>query len=595
MGGAASSASTQDDNAGGVPPSSSHAASRRRNWRIAKELARHVWPPLPDGAPSPDKSDARWLEREHATAMRRRVVAAASLMVAGKAVTITTPFVFKALVDLLVPVSAATASADAGVPAFLPASLAEGLAASDVAGVPALPFALLLAYGATRSLASLCQEARNAVFANVGYRAIRSVGASTFDHVHALDLQFHLGRSTGALGRVIERGHQSISFVLRAMVFNTVPTVVEVGVVTGCLWHQFGMSHASVAVATIGTYVGFTVGVTQWRTQFRKDMNKFNNEASGRLSDSLLNYETVKYSNNERHEGRLYERTLAQYHRKALQAASSLAMLNFGQNTIFSAGLTAIMYLTAWDIMAGTATVGDLVLVNGLLFQLSVPLNFIGSLYREIQQSFVDMEAMFRLRDTAPALVDAVGAVEYDATKDGTTISFDEAEFAYPVSPSTVSLGKDHKNRHLGRPILRGTTFTIPQGKTVAIVGTSGCGKVRASFHLRSLHRVFRHLTASVGSRQYCACCIGFMRWTAGPFASGEETSPTTRRSPSAGPSPWCRRTSCCSTTPSGTTSTTEISTRPGMMSSRRRRRCSCTRSSRNCRTGTTLASASGA
>lgn len=418
--------------------------------------------------------------------MRQRVVVAASLMVTGKAVTIATPFMFKALVDTLP--AFAPAATDASLPAFLPNGLVDGLAASSVVGVPALPLALLLSYGAARTLATLLQESRNAVFADVAQSAIRSVGASTFDCVHNLDLQFHLSRNTGALGRVIERGHQSISFILRAMVFNTVPTVVEVGVVTGCLWYQFGIGHASTVLVTIGAYVGFTVGITQWRTQFRKDMNKFNNEASGRLSDSLLNYETVKYSNNERHEGRMYEQTLAKYHRKALQAASSLALLNFGQSAIFSLGLTAIMFLTAKDVIAGTATVGDLVLVNGLLFQLSVPLNFIGGLYREIQQSFIDMEAMFRLRDTEPALVDAVDAVEYDATKDGTTIEFDELEFTYPVAPSKVSPGNADESDHPGRPILRGTTFEIPQGKTVAIVGTSGCGK---STILRMLYRFY--------------------------------------------------------------------------------------------------------
>jgi ABC-type transport system involved in Fe-S cluster assembly fused permease/ATPase subunit len=276
------------------------------------------------------------------------------------------------------------------------------------------------------------------------------------------------------------------------MVFNTVPTIIEVGVVTGCLYYQFGVSHASTVLATIVAYVGYTIGITQWRTQFRKDMNRLNNQASGKLSDSLLNYETVKYFQNEEHEGKTYEATLQKYQTSALQAQSSLSLLNFGQNAIFTLGLTTIMYLTAKDLMNGTATIGDLVLVNGLLFQLSVPLNFIGSVYREVQQSFVDMEAMFGLRDTKPAIVDSPNALKYDPSIDGTNIEFDELEFAYSTSSRPYkSPEKDEESNirvDTKRPILRGTTLSIPQGKTVAIVGSSGCGK---STLLRLLYRFY--------------------------------------------------------------------------------------------------------
>lgn len=459
-------------------------SSRKRNWRIARELGRHVWPSL-----SPTATDE---ERNHVKAMKQRVVASVSLMLAGKGVTIATPYMFKALVDTLPNYHhlADSTTADAAVNAtFLPDALVESLATTTLAGVPAVPFILLLSYGTSRTLSSLFQESRNAVFANVAQSAIRSVGRSTFDHVHSLDLQYHLNRNTGALGRIIERGNRSISFVLNAMVFNTVPTIIEVGVVTGCLYYQFGISHASTVLATIAAYVGYTIGITQWRTQFRKDMNRLNNEASGKLSDSLLNYETVKYFNNERHEGITYETTLRKYQTSALQAQSSLALLNFGQSAIFTVGLTTIMYLTAKDLMAGNATVGDLVLVNGLLFQLSVPLNFIGSVYREVQQSFVDMEAMFGLRDTKPAIVDSPNASKYDPSIDGTCIEFDELEFAYSTS-SHPSKSSEESNKRVDtkRPILKGTTLTIPQGKTVAIVGTSGCGK---STLLRLLYRFY--------------------------------------------------------------------------------------------------------
>jgi len=411
-------------------------------------------------------------------------------MLAGKGVTIATPFMFKALVDTI-PVYASAAASDSVVGdgavavSFLPDGLVDGLATSSLAGVPAIPFILILSYGTSRTLSSLFQESRNAVFASVAQSAIRSVGRTTFDHVHSLDLQYHLNRNTGTLGRIIERGNRSISFVLNAMVFQTFPTLLEVGVVTGCMWHQFGLSHATTILVTIGAYVGYTVGITQWRTQFRKDMNRLDNQASGKISDSLLNYETVKYFNNEVHEGKVYEGTLKQYQKAALQAQSSLSLLNFGQNAIFSMGLTTIMYLTAKDVMMGTATVGDLVLVNGLLFQLSVPLNFIGGVYREVRQALIDMEQMFGLRDTKPAVVDSPNAIEYDPVKDGTTIEFDDLKFAYALAKTSP---KDGRQSLPSRPILRKTTFTIPQGKTVAIVGSSGCGK---STLIRMLYRFY--------------------------------------------------------------------------------------------------------
>lgn len=474
--------------ADGLDESNERLSSRKRKWRIAKELGRHVWPSL--------SSEATHEERDHVMAMRQRVVASVGLMMAGKGITVATPFMFKALVDALpnyhLANSAATTAAAAVHVSFLPDALVESLATTTLAGVPAVPFILLLSYGTSRTLSSLFQESRNAVFAHIAQSAIRSVGRTTFDHVHSLDMQYHLNRNTGALGRIIERGNRSISFVLNAMVFNTVPTIIEVGVVTGCLWYQFGITHASTVLATICAYVGFTVGITEWRTQFRKDMNRLNNEASGKISDSLLNYETVKLFNNEQHEGRTFESTLSKYQTSALQAQSSLSLLNFGQSAIFTVGLTTIMYLTAKDVMAGTATVGDLVLVNGLLFQLSVPLNFIGSVYREVQQSFVDMEAMFRLTDTKPAIVDLPNAVKYDSSIDGTTIEFDELEFAYLTSSRSSKSSEKNEENNLWvdtkRPILKGTSLTIPQGKTVAVVGTSGCGK---STLIRLLYRFY--------------------------------------------------------------------------------------------------------
>ena len=300
-------------------------------------------------------------------------------------------------------------------------------------------------------------------------------------------MQFHLNRNTGQLSRILDRGNRSISFVLNAMVFNVVPTTLEVSIVTGLLAYNCGPAHAGVVLATIGAYTGFTIGITKWRTQFRRDMNRLDNQASGRVVDSLLNYETVQYFNNAKHEGDRYEESLAGYQKAALQAQQSLSLLNFGQQLIFSAGLTSIMYLTCQDIIAGTATVGDLVLVNGLLFQLSIPLNFIGSVYREVKQALVDMEAMFNLLDTEPKVVDSPNAIKYSPDEMGTSMTFEDLEFTYPAS-------RDRK-------IINGMTFNVPEGKTVALVGSSGCGK---STILRLLYRFYNpdsgHIT--LGGRE---------------------------------------------------------------------------------------------
>jgi ATP-binding cassette subfamily B (MDR/TAP) protein 7 len=439
-----------------------------------------VWPALP--------SDDDVKERERALQMRKRVVASVGLMLGGKGVTIATPFLFKELVDTLPMFNDPSLIGQISAPEFI--------LSSTVGGLPALPFLLILSYGTSRALTSAFQEYRNALFARVAQSAIRSVGRTTFDHVHLLDMNFHLDRNTGTLGRIIERGNRSISFTLNALVFQAIPTCVEVTAVTGCMYYSFGGMHAATVLATIGAYVSYTVGITQWRTQFRKDMNKAENEASGRLSDSLLNYETVKYFNNEKQEGQVYEGTLRKYQDAALRAQSSLSMLNFGQNAIFTCGLTTIMYLTALDVINGNATVGDLVLVNGLLFQLSVPLNFIGSVYREVRQALIDMEAMFALRDTKPAFVDKVDALEYNAATDGTQIEFRDLEFAY--SSKHQSIDDEKMEDFSGRPILRKTTFTIPQGKTIAVVGSSGCGK---STLLRLLYRFYKPDNGSI--------CIG--------------------------------------------------------------------------------------
>jgi ABC-type transport system involved in Fe-S cluster assembly fused permease/ATPase subunit len=248
------------------------------------------------------------------------------------------------------------------------------------------------------------------------------------------------------------------------MVFHIVPTVLEFSLVTGLMTYQFGSQHAVVVVGTIVSYLGFTVSVSIWRTKFRRDMNRLENQASSRVVDSLINFETVQYFNNQKHEVERYDSSLRGFQKASIESQNSLSLLNFGQAAIFSGGLSAIMWLTAEQIVAGSATVGDLVLVNGLLFQLSVPLFFIGSVYREVRQSMIDMEAMFELKDTQPKIQDKPDAIVYDPDTMGTTLQLDDVHFAYPTAA----------NR---RPILEKASLTIPEGKTVAIVGSSGCGE----------------------------------------------------------------------------------------------------------------------
>jgi ATP-binding cassette, subfamily B (MDR/TAP), member 7 len=320
-------------------------------------LLHHIWPSKPSQLSAAEEGDSNETEarEEWAAVVRRRkqrVVASLGLMAAGKVVTIQIPYVFKGLVDAMatIPLDASSAAV-ATVAATAPAA--------------AFPVALLLGYGVSRAAAAAFQEYRNVVFAVVAQDAIRTAGRTVFDHVHALDLQFHLSRSTGQLSRILDRGQRSIAFILNAMVFHVGPTLLEVGLVTSIFWYQFGPAHAAVVGGTVGGYVAFTFAVTTWRTKFRREMNRLENQASGRVVDSLLNYETVQYFNNTAHEGTRYEESLRGYQNASLEAQQSLSLLNVGQAVIFSAGLTTVMWLTANQIQAGTATVGDLVLVVG--------------------------------------------------------------------------------------------------------------------------------------------------------------------------------------------------------------------------------------
>jgi ATP-binding cassette, subfamily B (MDR/TAP), member 7 len=431
--------------------------SQDSQWRIIQTLWQYVWPSNSSITSSPEEKQ-----------LKRRVVFSLGLMVTGKVVTLQVPFLFKYIVDSI--------SSEVG----LLTAAEDGITLISTSSLTGMPIAMVFSYGLARITMSGLNEYRNSIFSHVVQDAIRNVGRNVFDHIHRLDLQFHLSRNTGQISRTLDRGNRSISFILTSMVFNVFPTIMEVSIVAGIMGYQFGAAHAGVVLGTLATYLGFTIGITQWRVNIRRNMNQLENEASGRVVDSLLNYETVKYFNNAPYEGKKYEDTLRKYQTSAVQTADSLAILNFGQASIFSVGLTAIMFLTSQQILEGSATVGDLVLVNGLLFQLSIPLNFIGTVYREVRQSLIDMEQMFLLLDTKPSIQDQPHVIDYQPSEQGTRVEFVDVKFAYPSQ---------------GRSILNGITLDVEEGKTIALVGSSGSGK---SSLFRLLYRFYEPSAGSI-------------------------------------------------------------------------------------------------
>ncbi|KAL0591774.1 hypothetical protein ABG067_000917 [Albugo candida] len=409
--------------------------SQETTQQILRFLLSHLWPD--------EKS-------KQARKIKRRVVISASLVIVSKALTIQVPFLFKALVNQMSAFPAieiATAS-----PEFY------------------VPLSLVLGYGVARFTANASNELTNAIFSTVAQDTIRSVAYRVFRHLHSLDLKFHLDRQTGALARTMDRGSRSIDYVLRAMAFRVIPTVLELGLVGTIMARSYGFEYALVTLGTLTTYTVFTIVITQWRNDIRREMNKLENEAAGKVIDSLMNYETVKYFNNEMHEAKQYDSSLQGYQKAALKTQTSLSLLNAGQNGIFSIGLTAIMYMATRDIMEGALTVGDLVLVNGLLFQLSIPLSFVGSLYREVRQALTDMETMFTLGAITPQITD--GTLELPSTSAPYGLEFENVHFGY-------------RPMH---PILKDMSFKVPGNSTVGVVGTSGSGK---STILRLLYRFY--------------------------------------------------------------------------------------------------------
>lgn len=396
-------------------------------WAVLRDLMPYLWP-----AGRPD--------------LKARVVLAMLALILSKIVTVATPYAFKHATD----------------------ALTGGAGAAAVAVTTVL--FLVLAYGFGRIMMVILAQIRDAVFAKVSQRAVRDLAVRTFRHLHALSLRFHLERRTGGLSRIVSRGTMGIDTVLRFSLFNTFPTILEIVLVAGVLAWSYGWLYAAVILATVVAYIWFTYAATEWRINIRRDMNAADTEANTKAVDSLLNFETVKYFGNEEHEARRYAGSMDSYEKAAVKTWVSLAVLNAGQAVIFSVGLTIVMAMSALAVRAGTATVGDFVMINALMIQLYMPLNFIGSSYREIKQGLIDVEQMFELLRVNAEIADRPGARPLMVT--AADVVFDNVSFSYDPE----------------RQILRNLSLRVPPGKTVAIVGPSGAGKSTIS---RLLYRFY--------------------------------------------------------------------------------------------------------
>jgi ATP-binding cassette subfamily B protein len=360
-----------------------------------------------------------------------RVAVALVFLVTAKLANVAVPLVLKEVVDSLTPTQA----------------------------VLALPLALLVAYGALRLSTTLFAELRDLVFVRVTQRAIRRIALNVFRHLHALSLRFHLERQTGGVSRDIERGTRGISTMLSYMLFSIIPVILEFSLVALVLWAKFDWRFMAVTFTAVIVYIGFTIAVTEWRMDIRRRANELDSRANTRAIDSLLNYETVKYFNNEDYEARRYDENLRQYESAAVKTEASLGMLNIGQSFIIAIAVTLLMILAGEGVVNATLTLGDLVLINGLLIQLYIPLNFLGMVYREIKQSLTDMDRMFRLMEEHREIEDRPDALELRPGP--VAVRFDSVDFSYETK----------------REILREVSFEIPAGSKVAVVGPSGAGK----------------------------------------------------------------------------------------------------------------------
>jgi len=405
-----------------MPPDTSAAdlaaAERASGWRTIRRVGPYLWPQEPS-----------WV--------RRRVGLSLALLLLAKLIAVATPLFYKTAVDAL----SGEASADA----------AWTLGAGAVG--------LTVAYGVARLMNVGFQQLRDAVFARVGQRALRTVARETFTHIHRLSMRYHITRKTGGLSRIIERGVKGVDFLLRFMLFSVGPLILELVLIAIVLFFLFDVWYLAVVAVTIALYVWFTFKVTEWRVKLRREMNDQDTDANQKAIDSLLNFETVKYFGAEAREADRYDSAMAQYEGAAIRTATSLAFLNFGQSVLITGGLVIVMVMAAVGVQNGALTVGDFVMVNAYMIQITMPLNFLGTVYREIRQSLVDMGQMFDLLDQPPEVADKPGAPELRVTKG--EVRFDDVRFGYDPE----------------RPILRGVSLNVGAGENVALVGPSGSGK----------------------------------------------------------------------------------------------------------------------
>jgi ABC-type transport system involved in Fe-S cluster assembly fused permease/ATPase subunit len=396
------------------PEQNQHSAADER--RSERETLAHLWPYL-------------W-------AYKWRVMLALGFMISAKVANVGVPLLLKNLIDQLAPHP----------------NMAQAMLA--------VPVGLLVAYGLLRLSTSLFTELRELVFAKATEGAARSISLSVFAHLHALSLRFHLERQTGGMTRDIERGTRAVHSLISYSLYSIVPTLIEVTLVLSLLAIKFDMMFAWITLVALVFYIGFTVSVTQWRTRFRREMNELDSKAHSRAIDSLLNYETVKYFNNEAFEGRRYDEALERLRQAGVKSQQTLSLLNTGQQTIIAVGLIAMLWRATQGVVDGRMTVGDLVMVNAFMIQLYIPLNFLGVIYREIKQALTDLDKMFTLMAREREIADAPDAKPL-LLKGSPSVRFDHVEFAYDPA----------------RPILHDVSFEIPAGQTVAVVGPSGSGK----------------------------------------------------------------------------------------------------------------------